>query len=109
MEKMQRQHTYTIAAWGIITLAALLAVTVFILPQANFSDPTFLRSRTAGSIIVTILLIGAACMMLSSLQRFKKGMRKAYVQVALGYLLFGIAFIQLPVIGFFNLWDTWYV
>jgi hypothetical protein len=109
METMHRRHTYIIATWGIIALAALLALAVAVLPQAGFSDPTFLRSRTASALFVTIIMIGAAAMMLSALKRFKKGMRRAYVLVAIGFLLFGIGLIQLPVIGFFNGWDTLYV
>lgn len=106
---MHRRHTYIIATWGIITLAVILALAVVILPQAGFSDPTFLRSRTASALFVTIVMIGAAGMMLSALKRFKKSMRKAYVLVAIGFLLFGVGLIQLPVIGFFNAWDTLYV
>jgi|GEM_PF-985040 len=108
METAHHRRIYSVAAWSIVALAIAVAGLVLLLPPPSFSDPTFLRPRTALGLMAAILMIGTGGLLLVALQHFKRKLRIAYALVAIGIGLYGITLAQLPIIGFFNIWDSWY-
>lgn len=109
MDTTRRHRTYVIIAGSIVALAVFVFATVLFLPVAAFSDPTFLRPRTGATLLTSILMLGAAGMILSTLSRFKKSLRIAYILVACGIVAIAFSVTQLAVIGFFNAYNSWYV
>jgi hypothetical protein len=109
MEAQHRHHKYRLIAAGIVALAVIVFGAVVILPLPAFSDPTFLRPRTGAALVASIIMLGAAVMILSTLGSFKKSLRIAYILVAAGIVSFAVSLTQLPVIGFFNAYNSWYV
>lgn len=67
-----------------------------------------LHARAASALLMTPPFVGAAVLFLAGHDHFKAKMRKAYSLFALGIMLFGIAMIQLPIIGLQDLWESWW-
>jgi hypothetical protein len=67
-----------------------------------------LHARAASALLMTPPFIGAAVLFLAGFGHFKAKMRQAYTLFAWGILLFGIAMIQLPIIGLRDLWESWW-
>jgi hypothetical protein len=103
------RRTYQYIAFSIIIVAIIACTTSLVLrPHVDVSDITVARLRTASALGVTVTTLGGSFMLLGGVSSFKKQMRAAYMLLAGGIMLFGIALLQLPVVGFYDLWNTWY-
>lgn len=84
----------------LLAAAILSSSAYFIFPQVvNFSDQTGL----AISFAIFILQAGAAWYFITSLNAFKKGLKIAYIILALGIFAFALNQLQLPVSSFVEL------
>jgi hypothetical protein len=99
---------YKLSAFGIVLFAALAVIGAMVIPVKGGHDATVVHLRTAGALAVTITTLGGAAMLLGGLKGFKASFRLAYIMLAAGLILFGIALLQLPVIGLFDLWASWW-
>lgn len=68
-----------------------------------------MQTRVAVGLLIGGLSLGAAWWFLSALAGFTEDMQKAYRRLVFGVALFGLSLFQIPVLGIFNWWDTWYV
>jgi hypothetical protein len=93
----------------IVLLSILLSITgALTMFGENIGSDAALRSRAAAALIMAPPFVGGAALFLASLGRFKAKMRLAYTLFALGIILFGLAMIQLPIIGLNDLWESWW-
>ena len=99
-----------VIAWGIIFLALLCSVMVIVaLPSTvASSNDDVMHLRSAGALFVTLSSFGGSVFFLGGIKKFKTELKVAYTLLAIGFMLFGIALLQLPIAGFFDLWDTWW-
>lgn len=92
-----------------LVLATLCAVAVFLFtPRDVTATASLAHYRTAAALPITITSIGGSILFLGALRQFKMRMQIAYTLLSIGFILFGIALVQLPIIGFLNLWNSWY-
>lgn len=102
-----RNGRYKFVALLSVIVAISGALVIFGTDLGTTADEG-LRSRAAAAFIMTPPFVGAARLFVAGLKHFKSKMRTAYTQFALGIMLFGIAMVQLPIIGMVNLWETWW-
>jgi hypothetical protein len=100
-----RSSRYKVIVLLSILSSALGAITLFV---ADAGTSEALRSRAAAALIMAPPFVGGAALFLASLGRFKAKMRLAYTLFALGIILFGLAMVQLPIIGLKDLWESWW-
>lgn len=98
------------AATSIILLALLVAYLAYLVPAgATATRPLADHWRMAIAAFLTSLCLGAAVKFLLSLKAFKAGMRRAYRTLAAAIILLSLGFMQFPIAGLFNLWDSWWI
>lgn len=103
------QKTSKRIALATIALAVLLAsLTLLIKPRPQATDIVVIQLRAATALLVTITSLGGSILFLGGIRQFKALMQHAYTLMASGIILFGVALLQLPVIGFFNLWNSFW-
>ena len=103
------QKTSKRIAIGTIILAALLASLAFLIkPRPQITDIVVIQLRAATALLVTITSLGGSILFLGGIRQFKALMQQAYTLMASGIILFGVALLQLPVIGFFDLWNSFW-
>ncbi len=64
------------------------------------------KVATAAVSVVAWLYAGAVILFLTGLRGFKEQFRRAYKAICVGLALYGVSFLQFPVIATFNLWDS---
>ncbi len=94
---------------GIVFAGVIAASLAYLLPVAGQQVIWMAQTRAAIGILISSLSFGAAWWFLSALSSFTKDLRIAYRLLVAGVVLFGLGLLQLPILGIFNLWDTWYV
>lgn len=110
MNQLHTKRAYTRLAFGSIGVALLASATVvFLIPASpTVMDIFSVHLRTASALLVTITACGGGMLFLQGIQHFKTRLRIAYILLAAGVMVFGIALIQLPIIGFLDLWNSWW-
>jgi len=94
---------------GIVFASLAAASLAYLLPVAGQQVTWMVQSRAAVGILISSLSFGAAWWFLRALSAFMKDLRIAYRMLVTGVTLFGLGLLQLPILGIFNLWNTWYV
>lgn len=93
----------------IIGLALCTAGLSFLLPVADtVQNSLAAHMRTAMAALAAVSMAGAAFWFLGGLSSFKAQSRKAYGLFSSGLIIFGIALLQLPIIGLFDLWQSFW-
>ena len=98
----------TYISWAIILASAVLVGLSFLLPVFGGTDPLQVHIRTSVSVTAAALSAGAATWFLTGLKSFKRDLRVAYRLLATGIILWGLALMQLPIMGLFDLWNSWW-
>lgn len=107
---MSGPHTRARAtAVTIIALGLIVSALSFLAPVAHtVHDPFQAHLRTAIALMASVPFVGAGIWLLTSLRRFKSGLRFAYILLATGIIMLSLGLAQLPVLGLFDLWtDSW--
>jgi hypothetical protein len=80
---------------------------VFLAPMPDsVKNVIAVQWRTSTALAVGITTIGATVLFLARLSNFKTSLRKAYILLSAGLILYSLALLQLPIIGFFDQWGT---
>lgn len=96
-------------AIGSICLAIASAfLALWFTPRATGMDATSAHLRTFSALLVTVTSVGGSILFLGGVAQFKTQLRVAYILFSIGIILFGIALLQLPIIGFLDLWNSWW-
>ncbi len=102
-----------ITSSAVVVLSFVLAaIGVFgafkMTPSVTVSNAASAQLRAATAMVVAMASLGGSVLFLGSLQHFQAKLRLAYRLFAFGILLFGLALIQLPIIGFKDAWNSMY-
>ncbi|HKU18994.1 MAG TPA: hypothetical protein VJP80_07050 [Candidatus Saccharimonadales bacterium] len=104
-----RQRSATQKTAFIFVLACCLSALSFAAPEAKIANPHAAHTRTAVAIFVATTFTGAALWFLAGLHSFKAGLRTAYRLLAVSMILFSVAYLQLPIIGLYDWWNSAWV
>lgn len=106
MNPSTRSHTKR--TLYLIYFAALAAgAGSFLLPVvSSVKDPMVTHWRAAFSIVITVAMCSAATWFMASLGQFKERLRRVYVLLGVGLIIFSVAMAQLAVIGLLDQWDS---
>jgi hypothetical protein len=105
---LNRRFAYRMVVVLSLILAIIGAYIAFMLHPAADTNIRSVHLRAATAIVVAVTSLGGSLLFMSSLEHFKTSMRIAYGQFAVGILLFGVALLQLPIIGFLDAWNSWF-
>jgi hypothetical protein len=94
---------------GIIIAAFACAGLFWLLPARNATDPTAAHMRVAIAALAMATYTGAGIWFITNLHFFTARLRTAYALVSVGLIAFSLALMQLPVLGLFNLWDSFWI
>lgn len=94
-----------IMRWLVPLLAVALGFSACLVLPGSPED----RLRFGLTIAGVTLFFGGASFFLSSLRHFKLALKIAYILLASGIVLYGASFLQLPIIGIFDLWSSAWV
>lgn len=87
-------------AWAVIALSLIAGAACFLAPVP--SSPTYSAFSFYLFLIMTVmtavLFSGASVIFLSSLNGFTKSLQRGYLLLCIGFILLGLAFIQLPLL-----------
>jgi len=92
---------YLIAGTGAVSVAVAL-------PHLGLRRDDFTAMRTGWCVAALVCQMGAAWYFLDNLSGFKRGLKVAYILLAVGILCLGIAQLQLPIITYLNAWGSFY-
>lgn len=92
----------------LILLAAFaVGAASFLIPVvSSVENEAAAHLRAAMSIVVTAAFIGAAVWFMASLGHFKTRLKRAYVLLGVGLIVFSLAMLQLSIIGLLDQWDS---
>jgi hypothetical protein len=91
-----------------ILLASFAAGAVsFVIPVvSSVENPFAAHLRAAMTNVITVAFTGAALWFMASLGHFTTRLRRAYVLLGVGLIVFSIAMLQLSIIGLLDQWDS---
>lgn len=97
--------------WYTLFLALVTGMALsFSAAPANWAGGELgFRFLLVASAITTVLHFGAAILFSSSLEAYKSQLRAAYICIALGVVCIALGTLQLPILSWFNLWDSAWV
>lgn len=94
-------------AFLVVGFSIILAALSFLIPVAlTVHEPVEAHWRTAAAVLSAALVSGSAVWFLTGLARFKTPLRIAYILLGVGLITYGLATLQLPIIGLFDLWQS---
>ena len=93
----------------IITACFACAALFSLVPAREASNPTAAHLRVAIAALAMATSTGAGIWFISNLHFFTARLRRAYALVSIGFITLGLALLQLPVLGLFNMWDSFWI
>jgi hypothetical protein len=96
---------------GVIIIASFVWAGLWWLLPARGTDPHAVAPhlRVAIGALAMAAYTGAGLWFISNLRYFTAKLRRVYLLVTIGLITYGFALLQLPVIGLFNLWESFWV
>lgn len=86
--------------------AAAYALFIVQIPRSWTGTDTWFRWPLAMILVAAVLQVGSALLILKGVQRYKSGLRTAFLFIAIAMVLVAIATVQTTVVSGYALWDT---
>lgn len=104
---MNSNH-FKIRLWPFLLASLLVSLATFLIPTPSGADRLIFHISTALPVFNVGVLISGVVLFATSLKSFKLRLRRAYVVLFVGFILFTLGALQFPIITIFNLFDTPY-
>lgn len=102
----QSQQSQTKLFYSLIIAAlAGAGLSYFIPVVGSVEDPAATHWRMAFTVLLTVLISSSAVWFLVSLRQFTARLRKAYILLGIGLILFSVAMLQLAIIAVLDQWQ----